>query len=243
MGFLPTLATSSRCSSIDSRIQVLADLEAVGQDLLGDPGGARLVVLPRVLGAAGLDHHDGDLGPGLLRQGPPGHDELEARGVTFLVGGVRDPRPLGRPCHADRADGAVEGDPRQHQRGRGRVDGEDVVGVDLVGRQDRPHHVDLVAEPLGERRPQGTVDQSVGQDGLVGGPSFPAEERPGDLAGRVHPLLDVHGQGEEVGPLPHASRRGGGDEDHGVADAAQDGAVGLAGRACPPRMKVCGRSR
>ena len=92
-----------------------------------------------------------------------------------------------------------------------------------------PDHVDLVAEPVGERRPQGTVDQPAGEDGLVGGPALPAEERAGDLARRVHPLLDVDGQGEEVGPLPHASRRGGGDEHHGVADAPDDGAVGLHG--------------
>ena len=35
--------------------------------------------------------------------------------------------------------------------------------------------------------------------------ALPAEERAGDLAGGVHPLLDVDGQGEEVGPLPHAT--------------------------------------
>jgi hypothetical protein len=58
---------------------------------------------------------------------------------------------------------------------------------------------------------------------------FPAEERAGDLAGGVRPLLDVDGQGEEVRPLPHApGRRDGGQED-GVADAGLDGPVGELG--------------
>ena len=38
----------------------LGGLEAAGDDLLGDLGGAVLVVAPGLLGAAGLDHHDGD---------------------------------------------------------------------------------------------------------------------------------------------------------------------------------------
>ena len=42
----------------------LGRLEPVGEDLFGDLGGAVLVELPGVLGAARLDHHDGDLGVG-----------------------------------------------------------------------------------------------------------------------------------------------------------------------------------
>ena len=49
----------------------LGGLEAVGQDLFGDLGRALLVVLAGALRAAGLDHHDGDLGVvGLHRARP-----------------------------------------------------------------------------------------------------------------------------------------------------------------------------
>ena len=51
--------------------------------------------------------------------------------------------------------------------------------------------------------------------------ALPAEERAGDLAGRVRPLLDVDGQGEEVGPLAHRPGGGGGGQQDGVADAGR----------------------
>ena len=44
-------------------------LEAVGDDVLGDERGAVVVVVEGLLGATGLDHHDGDVvtgGPVLL---------------------------------------------------------------------------------------------------------------------------------------------------------------------------------
>ena len=40
---MPASATSRRCSSTLSRIQVLADLEALGDDLLGHLGSAGLI--------------------------------------------------------------------------------------------------------------------------------------------------------------------------------------------------------
>ena len=85
-------------------------------------------------------------------------------------------------------------------------------------------------KPLGNDGRSGPVDEPAGQDGLVGGLALPAEERAGDLAGGVGALLDVDGEREEVRPLAHrAGRRGRGQED-GVADAADDGAVGQLGQ-------------
>ena len=78
-------------------------------------GRALLVVLERLLGAAGLDHHDRHVGAGLLAERPAGDDELERRGVALLVGGVREPRPVGRVRDAHGADRAVEGDARDHR--------------------------------------------------------------------------------------------------------------------------------
>ncbi len=139
-------STSWRCRLIDSRIQVLAASRPVGQHLLGDLGRPRLVVVPGVLGAAGLDHHDGDVAVRVLGERPAGHDELEGGGLALLEGRVRDPGAVGRVGDPDGADGAVEGDARDHQRGGGGVDGQHVMGVDLVGSEDRPDDVHLVAE-------------------------------------------------------------------------------------------------
>ena len=150
--------------------------------------------------------------------GPAGHHQLEGGEVALLVGGVGDPLAVGRVGDPHGADGAVEGDAREHQRGGGGVDGQHVVGVLLVGADDGGDDVDLVAEALGERGAQRAVDQAAGEDGLVGGPALTAEERAGDLAGGVHPLLDVDGEGEEVDPFPDAPGGGGRGQDHGVAD-------------------------
>ena len=138
--------------------------EALGDDLLGDLGGAGLVVPPGVLGAAGLDHHDGDVAVDLAA----GDDQLEGRVVAFLVGRVGDPLALGGVGDAHGADGALEGDAREHQRRRRGVDGEHVVGVLLVGAHDGADDLGLVAVAVGERRAQGPVDQPAGEDGLVG---------------------------------------------------------------------------
>ncbi len=89
--------------------------------------------------------------------------------------------------------------------------------------------MDLVAVPVREGGPQGTVDQAAGEDRLLAGAGLAPEERTGNLARRVHPLLDVDGEREEVGAFTGRLRAGGGDEDNGVADARRDGAAGERG--------------
>ena len=158
----------------------LAGLEPVGDHLLGDLRGAGLVVVPRLLGAAGLDHHDGDV----VTDAAPGDDELEGALLHLLEGGVRDPRAVVAVGEAHGADRALERDARDRQRRGGAVDGEHVVGVLLVGAHDRDDDLGLVAEAVGEGRAQRPVDQAAGEDGGVGGTALPAEEGAGDAARR-----------------------------------------------------------
>ena len=111
-------STSSRWSSIDSRIHVLAASRPVGDDLFGDLRGAGLVVAPGLLGAAGLDHHDGDVAVVELAAGD---DDLERRLVALLVGGVRrSTRRRGCRRGARRRWGRRTGCPRASARPRRR---------------------------------------------------------------------------------------------------------------------------
>ena len=98
---------------------------------------------------------------------------------------MRDPLAglaVGDPDGADRA---VERDAADHQRRRGGVDAEHVVRVGLVGTDDGDHDLGLVAEAVGEGRAQRAVGEAAGEDRILGRAAFTAEERAGDLAGRV----------------------------------------------------------
>ena len=205
----------------------LGGLEAPGDDLFGHVRRAVLVELPGLLGAAGLDHHDGDVAVVVLATGD---DELEGRVVALGVGGVRDPLALGRPGDAHGADGPLEGQARQHQGGRGAVDGDDVVGVLAVDAHDGDDDLGLVAVAVGEARPQRAVDQAAGEDGQVGGPALTPEEAAGDAPGGVHALLDVDRQREEVDALADVAGTVGGDEHLGLAEAGEDRALALEGQ-------------
>ena len=69
------------------------------------------------------------------------------------------------------------------------------------------------------------------------------KNEPGNLAGRVGPLLDVDGEREEVGTFAHRARCGRGGEHHGVANAAKHGAVGQLGKLAGLKAQAFGRSR
>ena len=71
--------------------------------------------------------------------------------------------------------GPSKGIGEAHRARRG-VEGEDVVGVLLVGAEDGAHHMDLVAEPVREGGTQRTVDETAGEDRLLAGPSLATEE-------------------------------------------------------------------
>ena len=127
-----------------------------------------------------------------------------------------------------RADRRRERDVGDHQRGGGAVHGEDVVRVDVVDRERDRHELGLVAPALGEQRAERAVDHAGDERRLLARAALALEERAGDLPGRVHALLDVDRQREEVDVAEVAG--GGGTEDHRVARADDDGAGGLLGQ-------------
>jgi hypothetical protein len=213
----------------------LGQLEGEPEGLLGRLGGAGLLHQPDgVLGRLGLDHEDIDPAGLVLAAG---HDHVEGALLELGVGGVDDPVAL-LAAEPDGPDRARERDPGQLHGRRGAVDGQDVRQVLHVGRQDGGDHVDLVAQALGERRPQRPVDQPGGEDGRLGRPALTTEEAAGDLAGGVHALLDVDGQGHEVELLFGMLGRGGGDQQLGLAEADEHGAARLAGQLAGLQIEV-----
>ncbi len=208
---------------LDRRLDPLLGLfEAVGDDLFGHLRRTLFVEAPGGFGAAGLHHHDGDVA---AVDHATGDDELEGGLGALLERRVGDPlAPLPREAH--RADRAVERDARHGERGGGAVDRQHVVRVDQVGAHDRGDDLDLVAEALGEARPQRTVGEPTGEDGGLAGPTLTPEDAAGDLARGVHALLDVDGQREEVDALTGLAGDDGA-QDGGVAHPHEHRAVGL----------------
>ena len=125
----------------------------------------------------------------------------------------------------DGADVGGDRDRRDRQRRGGAVHREDVVGVDLVDRHRDRDQLGLVVPALGEERPDRPVDHARGQRRLLAGSTLATEERAGDLARGVHPLLDVDGEGKEVHVAQAADGRGA--EHHRVAAANHDRATRL----------------
>ena len=99
-------------------------------------------------------------------------------------------------------------------------------GLHEVGTHDGGDDLHLVAEALGEARAQRTVGETAGEDGRLAGTTLTTEDAAGDLARRVHALLDVDRQREEVDALA-GLRRDDGAQDGGVTDADEHRAVGL----------------
>ena len=87
------------------------------------------------------------------------------------------------------------------------------------------HDLGLVAEPVGERRAQRAVGETAGEDGVLGGTALTTEERAGDLAGGVGPLLDVDRQREEVRARADVLGGVGGGQHGGATEAGDDGAL------------------
>ncbi len=154
-------------------------------------------------------------------------DEVEVRVVLHRAQRRVDDELAVDLADANRAHRAEERQRRDHERRRRAVDAQDVVRRHEVCRQHGADDLHLVPEALRPQRPDRSVDHPRGQDRPLGGAPLALEEAARDLAGGVHPLLDVDGEREEVRALArlHAALRGG--EHHRLAGPHDDGAVGL----------------
>ena len=156
-----------------------------------------------------------------------GDHQIHLRLDQFILGRVQHILAV-EVTHARCADGAVERDAGDRQRG-GSADHGGNIGIDLrIGRHHGRHDLHFVVETFREQRTQRTVDQARGQDLLFAGTAFALEETAGDLARSVGALLIIHGQREKilVGFGILASHHG--DQHHGVVQTDHDCTTGLA---------------
>lgn len=210
----------------------LGGLQAGGDDVLGRSGRTAGDQGDSAGGGLGLHHHDRNITGGRAVgtvQDAAGNHHVE--GGPLQLGMGREGHPgavdVAHPGGADRAGERQSG---QHGRGAGRVDRDHVVQRVRVEGQDGADHLDLVAQPFGERRPQRAVDQPAGEDRVLGRAAFAAEERAGNATGGVHPLFHVDGEREEIQLLFRVLGRGGGGQHHGVAQVGDGSTRGLAGQ-------------
>ena len=195
---------------VDERLErAVAEEDGLGHDVFGQQLGA------------GLDHHD--------RVTRARDDQVELR-LRQLAEGRVDHELAVDAADAHGADGAVEGDLADGQRGRRGDGAEDVGLVLLVGRKDRDDELDVVLVALREERPDGAVGQACRQRGRLRRARLALDEAARDLARGVHALLEFDRQREEVESGPRV-RAVGGAEHQGVAVANGDRA---AGQTCEP---------
>ena len=193
---------------IDERDQrPVPEEDGLGHDVLGEDLDARLDHHDRVAGA-----RDDEVELGVLELGVRRVEDVLAVDVADAHGGDR----------------ALERDLADRQGG-GRGDGaEDVRVVLVVRRQDGDHDLDVVLVALGEQRADRAVREARGERGGLGRAALALDEPARDLAGGVHPLLEVDREREEVEPGAGLGAVGG-PEDHRVAVAEGDRAAGEAG--------------
>ena len=235
-GLLAGLAGQLGLRVAQRRDERLGRLETLGHHGLGGRTGTAGDQFDHVVGGLGLDHHDRDV-VGLLDLAA-GDDHVEHGALELLDGRERNPLAVdeGDPYTAHRPGERQAGDLRRRRRG---IDRQHVVEILGIQAQHRHDDLDLVAQPGDERGAQRTVDQAAGQDRVGGRPAFTPEERTGDAARGVHPLLDVDGQRKEVEVVLRALAGSGRAQQHGfVVEVGDDGAGGLLGQ--PPGLEADG---
>ena len=206
---LPTFSRSSLLEVDERGDRPVGEHDRLGHHVLGQDLDAR------------LDHHD--------RVAGAGDDQVELRLDELARRRVEDELAVD-VADVHGADRALERDLADRQRG-GRGDRpEDVELVLVVRREGRDDDLDVVLVALGEERADRPVGEARRERRRLGGAALALDEAAGDLAGRVHPLLEVDGEREEVetGAGLGAVR---GPEDHRVAVAGGDGAAGVPGQA------------
>ena len=168
-----------------------------------------------------FDHHD------VFNRG--GHHEVHVGGLELGEGGVDDEAAVDAG-HAHFGDGPVEGHVGHGEGCRGGQAGERVGHVDAVGGVEGDVDEGFGVVVVGEEGAQGAVHEPRHEDFVVGGASFAAGEASGEASVGGEFFLVIYRQGHEVRAGHGFLGRYDGGEQHGVAHAQHDRAVGLLGQ-------------
>ena len=155
------------------------------------------------LAGKALDHEDS----GLAAR----HDQVEIALLELILGreGNKHPVDLRQPDTPERP---AEGEWRDRQRRRSTVHRQDVAVILLVAGEDRSLDLDLVEEPVGEQRANGTIHETARERLLHRRAPLALEEATGKLARRRRTLAVITGEREEIDTSARCSGRCGHDD-------------------------------
>ena len=174
---------------------------------------------------ARFDHHDGVLAAR--------HNQIETAAAPLLE------RRVDQELAIDQSDPHARDAARKRHAGdcegrRRSGDGQHVAVVLDVGGEHERNDLRFVAPSGGEERSDRAIDEPAREHFLLARFAFALEETARNPAGRVRVLTVVDRQRQEIDAFARVRRGTGGHEDHGVARANDNGAVGLLGQ--PARL-------
>ena len=167
---------------------------------------------------AGFDHDDLVL--------HAGYGQCQVRDLLLIVGGVDDELSV-HQAHLRHGAGTIEGNVGDRHSDGGSDHGGQFRRAVRIHAHDKVFQRHVISVVLREQRAHGTVDDTVGEDRVLGGLSLALHEAAGDLAHCVLSLVIFHRQREEIDALPGllaGSCRG---KDDRVTVVHQGGAVRL----------------
>ena len=145
-----------------------------------------------------------------------GDNQIEIAFFQFVLGGERHELAVDM-SQPHRADGSLERQRRDRQRGAG-ADHRQHVGIVLpIARKRGGLNLHFVAEPFRKQRPNRAVHEPRGERFFSGGATFAFDEAPRKLAGRGSPLAIIASQRKEVAAADSWRTEGHGGEHRGVA--------------------------
>ena len=156
-------------------------------------------------------------------------NEVEIALGIFVMGGVGD-KFSGDASDADGGDRTSPRNIRDHEGGRGAVEGKDIGIILAVGAEEDGDDLGVVVVAFGKEGAQGAIDHSAGKDFFLGGAAFTAEVASGDAADGGGFFFVFDGEGEKVLAIFDFGGGDGGDDDDGFTHGDEGGAVGEFGK-------------
>ena len=138
---------------------------------------------------AGFDHGDG--------AGAAGNDQVETTSFFFFFGGINQIFTSGGQTEANGTDRTTPGEVADGQSGRGADEPQDFRFVHPINREWTNDNLDLIKVIAGKQRADRAVDQTGGENLVIGGTAFSFDETTAadNTAGvMLFAILDLKGE-------------------------------------------------